>query len=526
MKTKNIFLFLTIVFAVFFQSCQKEPSACFNIDKSEIKIGDTLNFSYCSINETYCKWDFGDGTTSTLERPIKIYDTAGVFRIKLTVYTQGGKKSDTLSKIVNVKGSAPSLQITVKDLISLSLIGHINVKLFTSFSDWQTMSNPVTSGLVDNTGIIIFSNLNATQYYIRAENANYTNLNLGNVQIVYILTDTLIQNYTYPFTAWVQTKPAPPTALQVLVKTTVAPQSPVSGVNVYLFATYANWLNHINPIASGTTNSSGIVTFNTNLNPVRYFIRAQNGQYNNNQSGITDSNNVITSTLIADTLNYYTALVVAPLHPPTSLHITVRTAFPPQNLVPNINVTLFTSYIDWQNATNPVTNGLTNASGVVTFNTNLNPVQYYVRVESPQLNNIQAGMANQNNVLTAILVADTSNTYTAFVNQNMTPPTALQVTVRTQGGMQQPVPNINVTLFNNYNDWNALLNPVMTGITDPNGIVVFTTNLNAQQYYVRAENAQFTNLAIGQMNQNSILTQPVILNMQNLFTAFVKLVAK
>lgn len=417
MKFK-IFLLLFFISALVFQSCQKEPTACFDISKNNIAVGDTLHFSFCSLNDNSCKWEFGDGTSSSLERPEKIYNSAGTFRIILTVYTEGGKKSDTLSKVVTVNGSAPSIQITVKNLMSLSLIGNINVKLFSNLSDWQNMTSPVASGVTDNTGKIFFSNLSEAQYFIRAENVNYTNFNLGNSAIEYILTDTLIENDTILFTAWVQTKPAYP----------------------------------------------------------------------------------------------------------TSLHITVRTAFSPQNVVPNINVKLYTNYTDWQNASNPVANGFTNTSGIVVFNTNLNSATYFVRVESPQLNNVQAGMSNQNLVKTNVLVADTANYYTAYVDQNTQPPTSLQIDVKQQGGMppQQPVPNITVTLYNNYNDWLNQTSPVMSGITNISGIAVFTTNLLAVQYYVRAENAQFTNLAIGQMNQNNIMTPTIILNIQNYFTAFVK----
>ena len=42
-----------------------------------------------SSNATSWLWDFGDGSTSTLQNPIHFFDSAGVFDIKLTTNVNG-----------------------------------------------------------------------------------------------------------------------------------------------------------------------------------------------------------------------------------------------------------------------------------------------------------------------------------------------------------------------------------------------------------------------------------------------------
>ncbi len=43
-----------------FNSCQKEPLACFNADSYDVNIGQTVTFTSCSVEADKLKWDFGD----------------------------------------------------------------------------------------------------------------------------------------------------------------------------------------------------------------------------------------------------------------------------------------------------------------------------------------------------------------------------------------------------------------------------------------------------------------------------------
>lgn len=62
-------------------------------------------------------WDFGDGTISSLERPVKSYAAAGVYQVKLIVDALGGK--DSITTTITVYAAIAGL--TVSDTIQLVL---------------------------------------------------------------------------------------------------------------------------------------------------------------------------------------------------------------------------------------------------------------------------------------------------------------------------------------------------------------------------------------------------------------------
>jgi len=77
------------------------PKACFDILPSiKLKTSDTIKFSNCSENSNYYFWDFGDGTTSTEVNPNHVYNSAGLFTVKLIASNES--KSDSIIKIINV----------------------------------------------------------------------------------------------------------------------------------------------------------------------------------------------------------------------------------------------------------------------------------------------------------------------------------------------------------------------------------------------------------------------------------------
>jgi PKD repeat protein len=60
----------------------------------------TVNFSNTSTNATGWVWNFGDGTTSTVQNPSHIYSTAGDYTVKLIA--SGAINTDSTSQIVHV----------------------------------------------------------------------------------------------------------------------------------------------------------------------------------------------------------------------------------------------------------------------------------------------------------------------------------------------------------------------------------------------------------------------------------------
>ena len=83
-------LFLILIFS--FWGCKKHTySACFNLDKSNISVGDSVTLTNCSNFDggyTECLWDFGDGKIEYSKGIAVIkhqYNTLGQFEIKLTM---------------------------------------------------------------------------------------------------------------------------------------------------------------------------------------------------------------------------------------------------------------------------------------------------------------------------------------------------------------------------------------------------------------------------------------------------------
>ena len=72
----------------------------------------TVAFSSTSSGSiTSYAWDFGDGTTSTVASPSKVYAAAGVYTVKLTVTGPGGSNTQTRSNYITVSATAPLAQV-------------------------------------------------------------------------------------------------------------------------------------------------------------------------------------------------------------------------------------------------------------------------------------------------------------------------------------------------------------------------------------------------------------------------------
>ncbi len=91
----------------FIFSVDPYPTANFEIEaascaKTEIKFKD---LSVTNAEERVLKkwlWDFGDGTTSSLQNPTHVYSAAGPYTVKLMTASESGCYSDVFTKIVEV----------------------------------------------------------------------------------------------------------------------------------------------------------------------------------------------------------------------------------------------------------------------------------------------------------------------------------------------------------------------------------------------------------------------------------------
>ena len=103
----------------------------FSADTTMVYKGTTVSFTDASTGSAVSwSWDFGDGTTSSLQNPTHTYDTAGIWDVSLTV--NGG---DTETKTAYITATTPPTIIEQWDFISKSLVGVNNNNM--TFTNWN-----------------------------------------------------------------------------------------------------------------------------------------------------------------------------------------------------------------------------------------------------------------------------------------------------------------------------------------------------------------------------------------------------
>ena len=90
------------------------PIASFTIDDSSVLVGDTVTFADISTGNTPTAWawEFGDGDTSASQNPTHVYDTAGVYTVRLKVSNSFG------ASLVVAEGTVVVTEITTVALSS------------------------------------------------------------------------------------------------------------------------------------------------------------------------------------------------------------------------------------------------------------------------------------------------------------------------------------------------------------------------------------------------------------------------
>ncbi|MEA5456675.1 PKD domain-containing protein [Sinomonas sp. JGH33] len=123
-----------------------------------------VGFTDTSTNSpTSWAWDFGDGSTSTLQNPNHTYTTGGTFTAKLTASNAGGSSSATTTitvKGISVVGSAPSYAGTAASTVALTapsgtsagdvLVASITTDLNPSVTSVPAGWTPIVNGLSIN----------------------------------------------------------------------------------------------------------------------------------------------------------------------------------------------------------------------------------------------------------------------------------------------------------------------------------------------------------------------------------------
>lgn len=86
-----------------------------------------------------------------------------------------------------------------------------------------------------------------------------------------------------------------------------------------------------------------------------------------------------------------------------------------RDVIPRANVTLYTSFYDWENFNNPVISATTDSYGIVVF-TGLNAISYYIDAYNTSFTNEYIGYEDDVYIKTLPLVHGGYNTFTAYVD--------------------------------------------------------------------------------------------------------------
>ena len=155
---KKITLSAICIFSIVaFNSCRKDPLACFNADSYDVNIGQTVTFTSCSVDADKLKWDFSDGTTAEGTTVTHSYATYGDYSVKHTAETKNGKHSNVMYQTVTV--NAIYVWVGTWDVASACGIGQAS---YTSqITRWNTDSITISNFLGlgwDLHALVMFTN--------------------------------------------------------------------------------------------------------------------------------------------------------------------------------------------------------------------------------------------------------------------------------------------------------------------------------------------------------------------------------
>lgn len=145
------------IFAFTLTSCKKEapkPNASFTYTGGEVKAPAEVKFSNKSTDATSYLWNFGDGTTSTDQNPIKTYTEKGKYTVSLKAINDEGDHS--YSTNIRIYGDVTAWQAdqieinkeawgTKTDVAVYMAVYNTNNQLFDyngddTFSEWNISS--------------------------------------------------------------------------------------------------------------------------------------------------------------------------------------------------------------------------------------------------------------------------------------------------------------------------------------------------------------------------------------------------
>jgi len=165
MKQKSVLILPAITIALFLLTmCEKSPIASFTHSSDSYEAGDTIHFKNTSDDADAFEWDFGDGSTVSVDKnPWHIYYAVGNYVVTLTAENENGTDADNQS--VTIKDPT-ILGFYITQDTTENPVSDCAVIIYESQSDWENGINEAGSDLTNNDGLVVFYHVKAIVYYI------------------------------------------------------------------------------------------------------------------------------------------------------------------------------------------------------------------------------------------------------------------------------------------------------------------------------------------------------------------------
>lgn len=145
-------------------NCQKPPTPEFSYTPvTNPEAGDSIKFTNESIEALTYEWDFGNGTSSTIEHPFVIYEDPGNVDVTLTATNEAGSISITKSLGIN---RPTILGFYVFEDDTTTQINNCEVWVYDNQSDFEAFNEPQFFKFTDSEGFAQFQNMEAQAYYV------------------------------------------------------------------------------------------------------------------------------------------------------------------------------------------------------------------------------------------------------------------------------------------------------------------------------------------------------------------------
>lgn len=162
-KSKTTCFLTSAALFLLFHGCQEPPAVSYTFSPEENpEAGDTIVFRNRTIGADIFYWDFGDGTTSREDSPLKVYETAGLKLVSLTASNDGGDATFIDSIMIYAPTELHLKVMNFEDGVPLK---NCEVYLFDNTYDLDNFNTPQYFAITDENGFAAFRNLERQVYY-------------------------------------------------------------------------------------------------------------------------------------------------------------------------------------------------------------------------------------------------------------------------------------------------------------------------------------------------------------------------